>query len=112
MSRAAKSGFIAAAVHLMFVSAIAAVVAFPNRTFGGPEAWLYAAFVDLPVYFLLGFVLQAALVLFYWEPAFIAAHDFLFTLLFFAIAGSIQWWLIAYAVSRRRSHARACDENI
>jgi|ERR1700736_4219046 hypothetical protein len=105
MSRAAKSGCIAAVIHLLFVGVIAAGVA-SNKS-NGAELWVLAEYVDLPVYFLLGFVLQAGSVLFYWEPAFIAGHDFLFALLFFAIAGSFQWWLIAYAVSCRHSHRRA-----
>jgi hypothetical protein len=110
MSRAAKSGCIAALIHLLFVGVIAGGVA-SNKS-NGAELWVLAAYVDLPVYFLLGFVLQAASVLFYWDPPFVAAHDFLFALCFFAVAGSAQWWLIVYAVSRRRSHARASNEHI
>jgi hypothetical protein len=80
MSRAAKSGCIAAAIHLLFVGLIAAGVA-SNKS-NGAELWVIAAYVDLPVYFLLGFVLQAASVLFYWDPPFIAAHDFLSVVFF------------------------------
>jgi hypothetical protein len=109
MSRAAKSGCIAAVIHLLFVCVIAAGVA-SNKS-NGAELWVLAAYVDLPVYFLPGFVLQAASVLFYWDPPFVAAHDFLFCLFFFAVAGSAQWWLIV-AVSRRRSHAGASNEDI
>ena len=105
MSRPIKSGCVAGIIHLVFVGVIAFFVAFPNSTFGGPECWLYAALLDLPVHLAWG-------VLFYYPPKFIQAHDFLFALLLFGVGGTLQWFLIAYTVSRHRSPVRARDTNI
>jgi hypothetical protein len=103
MSRAVKAGCIAAVVHLVFVAAVAAGAAHTNGSWGGPESWLFAAMADFPVYWLCIRVFSAVLS---WS------NEFLSLLVLFGIAGTAQWFLIFYTLSRLYSLLRASKANI
>src|SRR3954468_8559300 len=106
MSRAVRSGVIAAVLHVVLIGAIAFFVAFPNRTFGGPELWFFAAIIDLPVHFLAGAMLP------YYLPTFITAHDFMFAVVLYGVGGTLQWFLIVLYVTRHMSRGDARHPDI
>ena len=89
MTTPRKAGTVAAYIHLLFIILLFYAICTGRLS---PEGWLYAALVDLPVHFLLGFL------------SFIASDSLLsvpiFLFIWFGVLGSVQWFVIVWAIAR------------
>ena len=91
MTTRRKIGTVAAIIHLAFIIVLAYAIFTEHLS---PEGWVYAALVDLPVHFLLGFLS------FIMPMPSSPLPESIFLLIWFGVLGTVQWFIIAWAAAR------------
>src|SRR4051812_45092562 len=92
------SGGIFAIAHLVLIGFVAfsSVETQRHNSTGYGEAWQWAGLVDLPVYF-------SVVIPVVWLVTTIApSYELPALLSSFAVAGTLQWFIVGYAIARRR----------